>query len=460
MRVKYFSRMIPIIALLFSLSFTPMTAVADYVQNTDTSSDQDNNDQDLKKLIEYVLNLGGYLGFHIDQTPDPVLVWSSLLRMADSPTNANIILPSVLGQLTLVSVFSATPVNAFNQVAALENFIPQNLSDRYTVINNQVNKVFPSYNAPSSGPDDKKISVITGVDQKTYQFDPVSQAVLNIIGTPDSSSCGSLSSSQCVYQQHIMSKVLADVSSDGFLPSASDFFTYDSTQKYLSQLNSNTLLAPMLYSSDTAVNSSDNGLPSASQMQQAANFIRYATGSLSPMALTDRQTYENLYAKAYPDISKGLNSDPDNPNNSTDAKDAQQSLANYLTGLRVYAAQNSVVASNLYAILGKRMPIQVGEGQPPTSQALNEYNMASWRIYNTQSKKQWVDELNNASPATVQKEIAVLLSEINYQMYLNRQQQERILLTNSLQLALALAANQPSLSDTDRTGSASDSENK
>lgn len=46
-------------------------------------------------------------------------------------------------------------------------------------------------------------------------------------------------------------------------------------------------------------------------------------------------------------------------------------------------------------------------------------------------------------PATVQKEIAVLLAEINYQMYLDRQIQERILLTNSIMLLQNLKAAQP-----------------
>jgi intracellular multiplication protein IcmX len=74
--------------------------------------------------------------------------------------------------------------------------------------------------------------------------------------------------------------------------------------------------------------------------------------------------------------------------------------------------------------------------------------MATWRLYNpssssTGSTTQWVDQINTASSATVQKEIAVLLSEINYQMYLTRQQEERLLLTNSLQLIQSMIASKP-----------------
>lgn len=40
--------------------------------------------------------------------------------------------------------------------------------------------------------------------------------------------------------------------------------------------------------------------------------------------------------------------------------------------------------------------------------------------------------INTASPATVEKEMALLLAEINYQLYQMRQQQEKIILTNSI----------------------------
>lgn len=42
--------------------------------------------------------------------------------------------------------------------------------------------------------------------------------------------------------------------------------------------------------------------------------------------------------------------------------------------------------------------------------------------------------MQTASPGTIQKEQLSLLAEINYQLYLNRQMQERILLTNSILL--------------------------
>ena len=68
-----------------------------------------------------------------------------------------------------------------------------------------------------------------------------------------------------------------------------------------------------------------------------------------------------------------------------------------------------------------------------------------WRLANggDSTTEQWVQKINTASSATVQKEIAILLSEINYQLYLDRQIQERMLLTNSVSLLQATKASQP-----------------
>jgi intracellular multiplication protein IcmX len=129
----------------------------------------------------------------------------------------------------------------------------------------------------------------------------------------------------------------------------------------------------------------------------------------------------------------------------TSILNAQKTISNYLASLRVYAAQTSVAVGNLYYILSKRLPQQDATNQNTTSQALNELTMASRRLYNPNSGNtaQWLDMINNASPSTVQKEMAILLSEINYQLYLNRQQEERLLLTNSLLLIQALKQNAP-----------------
>jgi intracellular multiplication protein IcmX len=90
--------------------------------------------------------------------------------------------------------------------------------------------------------------------------------------------------------------------------------------------------------------------------------------------------------------------------------------------------------------------------QTASSEALNEFLMASWRLFDSNndagsmddSSKQWLSKINKGSTASVQKEIAVLLAEINYQMYLTRQQNERMLLTQSIMLLQAARSALPS----------------
>ena len=177
-------------------------------------------------------------------------------------------------------------------------------------------------------------------------------------------------------------------------------------------------------------------------MQQADNFIRYASGSVVPMTLPKWADYDSLFTAA---MTPGTNS-----TGIIAQKQAEATLGNYLASIRVYAAQKSVGISNLYYIMSKRMPQKIDSKQPnPTSQAMNEFNMASWRLYkpNTAAagnkNSQWITDIDAASPATVQKEIVTLLAEINYQLYLTRQQEERILLTNSMLLLQSINGNRP-----------------
>ena len=118
--------------------------------------------------------------------------------------------------------------------------------------------------------------------------------------------------------------------------------------------------------------------------------------------------------------------------------------------MRVYAAQSSVAISNLYGVLSKRMPQTVpsadGKSNTTSSEALSEFQTATWRLYNPSEKNsdnQWVNLINQSSAATVEKEMAILLSEINYQLYLNRQMEEKNLLTNSVLLVQSLMSNKP-----------------
>jgi intracellular multiplication protein IcmX len=234
----------------------------------------------------------------------------------------------------------------------------------------------------------------------------------------------------------------------GTLPTPYSFFSYDYNQQFLSQLNINTLVAPLLYSTTSSTTPStssptpntqqNSGLPAQNQAQLASDFIRYASGAVAPISLPQQNVYNMLYAQA-------TNSSNNVP--LTQQIASQAVLNNYFAKLRAYAAVLSVPYSNLYYIFSKRMPQNTGgsTSSSATSQALNEFTMSTWRLYTPQGQAsgQWLNQLNTASSATVQKEIATLLAEINYQLYLTRQQEERILLTNTMLLVLGSHSTQP-----------------
>ena len=252
-----------------------------------------------------------------------------------------------------------------------------------------------------------------------------------------------------LYQTQVRSNVIGD------LPNIYDFYGSVYNKQFLSQLNSNSLMSPMLYSTTaTDANSTgsptnnpqNTGLTAQSQAQQAANFILYASGTVAPLSLPNLTKYTLLYNKAK------------NAKDNLTQIQSQATLATYFTDLRVYAAQSSVGLGNLYYILSKRMPQGMPDktsGSSPTSQAMTEFTMATWRLYKPDMTpdKQWVNKLDSASPATVQKEMATLLAEINYQLYLNRQQEERLLLTNTMILFKAAKASQPSANFTNEDSS-------
>ena len=390
-------------------------------------------------LVKYLQNLGGYLGYDVTHQPTdkegrPISVNQDLLNIPTLSLAETYVFYTFLGALPMTA-------NA--------PFIPSGVPG-----SNQFNKLanatfaYQQYSNPSTG--GQKVTVNSLIDQQTYQEDPVSQAVLNILGTPNYTYCmlTDLSNYQAncklLFQNQVMNNVIGDI------PPPSTYFSYDYNQQLIGQLNINSLISPMLYTTEQqnqnttgspTPNPNNPGLTAQNQIQEAANFIRYASGGVAPGNLPTMQAYTDLYFKAVP--SKGSNV------SVQQQIQAQNTLNNYFANLRVYAAQSSVGVSNLYYILSKRMPQnpnKVDSAPVLTSQAVSEFNMATWRLFDPKmnTNKQWVEQLNGASSATVQKEIATLLAEINYQMYLDRQIQERILLTNSIMLIQNTRSGQPS----------------
>ncbi|WP_131783149.1 type IVB secretion system protein IcmX [Legionella gresilensis] len=474
MKLKYL-----VSSMLLALS---STVIASQGTPANVSPAPNNNtDDEVSKIATYLQNLGQYFGYDLTQYCQSGGPCSNNSSTGNSNNAAN---TSGTGTTSTAQTFSNTLVdqntaysaqlNLYHTVlgavvgggtgnnelpSAAQNanpIVPTTLTSNsnlsgFSIINTLSGQTYS--NPPYSNPSSQTASVSPLIDQRTYQPDPVSQAILNILATPNYTFCiesgSNLISQKCpyLYRENIIKNVV------GPLPGTQKVFTAEVNAPLIPQLNINTLISPLLYSttSNTNQTTSSSGfddltnpvLTAKSQVQQAENFIRYATGAVLPVSLPDWNTYNNL-------LSQALNFSKTTPIDQQ--QEAYARLSTYLARLRSYAAQTSVGISNLYYIMSKRLP-QSSPGQQgaQTSQALNEYIMASWRLYNPQAQgtsnnpgqQQWLTQINQASSASVQKEIAVLLAEINYQLYLMRQQQERLLLTNSMFLLQFSAQTQP-----------------
>lgn len=385
-------------------------------------------------MAKYIMHLGAYLGFNLEKPPQEANMRPVVTLIDTTGTQ-------LMQAYVLNTFLGAIPVNAFNEMAS--RFLPGTIPAG-SKINPFANYTFKSQEFNNPQMQRGKVSVNPLVDQKQYQQDPVNQSLLNLLATPDNAACMSYDESSwndncdILYQGKVTSNAI------GALPSSGGLATFDYVKQFLAQLNSNTLTSPLMYSTEDGNQSNsygddnkDKGLTATNQAQQALNFIRYASGILLPPELPKPRDYDNLYRQA---------TNKDGTISSLQKKQAQNALSKYLMRLRVYVAQTSVGVSNLYYIMSKRLPQeQSANNSAPMSQALTEFMMATRRLYNPDmsTNKQWVNELDTASPTTVQKEIAVLLAEINYQLYLNRQQEERMLLTNSLLLLQNSMTSQP-----------------
>lgn len=446
--------------------------------------------ENTKEIAKYLLNLGKYLGFDISNyCPDgncanpqngTVPGTQPFQSPQQNPQGGNAAVSSqlldknglfsrdfglVANMLGALLPTVSTGQNQENNHFKLIDATDSNLSELANTLQLYANKSFAGNSNNQGGG-----FISDKIDQKPYQTDPVNQAVLDILATPDLSYCldvdkkvldgkrCALNDSETVISQfQVMKNVIGNLNL-GVYPSVDAFPSPNNNAQVAPQLNSDSLLGPLLLGAGQnngapGASGQQQGLTASSALEQALNFIRYASGAALPLSLPAYKEYADTYAVAFED-SKAP------PEKKITA---QNQILTYLTNLRVYAAQTSVGISNLYYILSKRMKQDAGDGKGAYSQALGEYNMATWRLslpqMNTQGAGQgadaqqqqknssnWINQINNASNATVQKEIAVLLAEINYQMYLSRMQQERILLTNSLILLQNAKNNRPTAS--------------
>lgn len=433
-------------SLIAVFCFASYPAASDNIMNS--SQEAQNTSNNTAQIATYLLNLGLFLGFDLTSKnpPQPPKEFSSELIKGAALQVSNL--------LTFNTLLGSIPVSFLPDSSS--KFIPSSISNS-NAMNNLANTTFKGYGEGSSSQqaliNANKLFDESASSQDKFLSDPVSQAVFNILGTPDFTYCMNNNASQwksdcsLLYQNKVMFNIL------GYIPHTNDFFSYAYNSNVINQLNTNSLLAPLMYSTEQLPQNpppkdkngkfSNPGLTAQNQAQQASNFVRYVSGLTVPPSLPSFKEYNDLYTLATQNLGKNP---PDNQQ-----MQAQNTLATYLNNLRVYAAQSSVGISNLYFILSKRVPQTYAN--ETTSQALIEFNMATHRLFvpdangsgsTSKPNLQWTEELGTASSATIQKEIAVLLAEINYQMYLDRQLQERMLLTNTILLMQNLKASQPS----------------
>ncbi|MGV3740073.1 MAG: hypothetical protein ACO1N3_02115 [Gammaproteobacteria bacterium] len=403
------------------LSMGLFFSLPSYAQYSATSG-EGTTDEDT--LTKYVKNLSNYIGYDVDKGTSPVFqLLDYTLSLAQT------------GQQTLNVFFAARLLNpAFKEFTTNTN---------YSSFNKNANSLFANYKTSST----KNISVVTDFDQKSYQDDPASQLIANILKTPNTDTCFDTDDT-CMSKNKVMYTVVQDIMDKDDetgavkFPSESTYFNQDHFSRYSNALNSGNLTGPLQYS-DSGDQKTD-GLPSANQQLQAMNFIRYVTGAVLPADFMSATDYTALRTEAIKEINSSTPAEEIDP-----IKNARKDLMTYLLKSRVYAAQSSVPINTLVDMMTKRMPQKItstdGATSTTTSQAFNEFVMATWRLFSPgiPSGEQWVDQINAASAATTQKEMAILLSEINYQLYLNRQIQERILLTNTVIALNSLTTNQP-----------------
>lgn len=378
----------------------------------------------------YLKNLATYFGY--DVTNPAESPFASLLLQYTLNT-------ATKGHQILNVFFGARPVN-------YPNFSDFSTNSSYSTFNSQANVLFNDTFSKPAANDSTGVSVVPNFDQKDYQSNPVSQAVMNTLANPNSSLCDPENDDTCLTQNKVMNTALQDVAdpTTKYLPSETQFYKNTIVSKFASQLNADTLIGPLLYSQATVQKTVDGALPANNQEQLAMDYARYVTNSVLPVDSMSQSDYSSLWTSAHTQITSSM----DQVQKDT-IKAARKDLMTYLLRQRVYAAQSSLATSNFYRSMEARMPQTAtsddGQKSTSTSQAFNEFVMATWRLYSPDaaSGEQWVDQINKASAATTQKEIAILLSEINYQIYLGRQTQERILLTNSLLSLQSLANNQP-----------------
>ena len=232
----------------------------------------------------------------------------------------------------------------------------------------------------------------SNIDMQPYPPSATWQAIENILRTPPTKDDGPVSVQSVQqymsglgisppYAQPQSGGIFSGPSSEQNTPNASD-----------QSLNLDSLLQPLALQSQT----------DTSDLVKALSFIRFSSGQAIPAKLVSSSQFALM--KKTPD-----------------------QLNEYMVTLRNYAALSSVGISNFNSMLAKR---EIPQGQTK-SELQFEHDLASRRFGDGQSDSDWRKRMEAAPPVVIQREMLYLLAEMNYQLYLNRMELERILATDS-----------------------------
>jgi intracellular multiplication protein IcmX len=389
----------------------------------------------LRPIADYIKRMGAAFGFNIGETPNPDVKASLLDR---EPTSL-----SGVEHLSVFTYLGAIPLPiSLTDKSGIQKLPLVGTEDPDKPLNKQAGNTFYKVDGQHV-----KLAIPTDeqTNQKPLQADPLNQNLLTLISTPPG--CAGIASGApgesetCVDRQTILDHIFLTDSMSNYYKNK----TNENPALVSKLLNSNALITPMVLMTDENTEAAKNNAPSeapafesASSAQNATQFIQYVSGINIPLDMPPATVL----------TEKG--------------GDHRTAIKLYTALVRTYAARLSVGLGNLYYILSKRIPQEVqmpqtsSEEAPTkekTSQALMEYKMSTWRLFNSDadpSAKQWIEKINAASPATIQKEMAMLLAEINYQLYLTREQQERLLLTNSVLLLISTNTVPPTARDLEK----------
>ena len=214
--------------------------------------------------------------------------------------------------------------------------------------------------------------------------------------------------------------------------SSSQSASPDQQTKALNTLNLESLISPMVYRTI----SQDSGT-NINQQQLAQSYIIYAAGLVNPVQALDFSSIK------YP---------TDKYNNLNDfLKDAQKTneVATYLMNLRTYAAQQATGISNLFQLYYERMPITDSTtlqqaisimtpppgsslSAPPPPNQLSLLQMQQYLATRRINDTNWYTQMQNATPATLSREILYLLAELPPALFQLHLDLERLIATVSV----------------------------